>query len=65
MVLLTFKKLVMQKTVGLLLAAAAAYGIYRYSKLSPGQKKDLKNKSMDILNNKMGMRKVFGKKQMA
>ncbi|HEY2722377.1 MAG TPA: hypothetical protein VGI82_11660 [Chitinophagaceae bacterium] len=55
----------MQKTVGLLLAAAAAYGIYRYSKLSPGQKKDLKNKSMDILNNKMGMRKVFGKKQMA
>ena len=36
--------------IGLLLAAAAAYGAYKYSKLTPGQKNDLMAKGKDLLN---------------
>jgi len=40
--------------VGLLLAAAAAYGAYRYSKMSPQQKTDLKTRGKDFLDKQLG-----------
>ena len=39
----------MQKGLGLLLAAAAAYGYYRYSKMTPEQKNNLRQKGKDFL----------------
>ena len=39
----------MQKTLSLVLAAAAAYGLYKYSKLSSSEKNDLKQKGLDLL----------------
>ncbi len=48
--------------VGLLLAAAAAYGAYRYSRMSAEQKNDLKTKGKDFLNKNMGgLKNWFGK----
>jgi len=39
----------MQKSkVGLLLAAAAAYGVYRYTKMSPDKKTTLKQKGKSL-----------------
>ena len=40
--------------VGLLIAAAAAYGAYRYSKLTPEQKSNLKTKGKDFLDKNLG-----------
>ncbi len=40
--------------IGLLLAAAAAYGAYRYSKLTPEQKNGLMTKGKDFLNKNLG-----------
>ena len=40
--------------LGLFLAAAAAYGYYRYSKMSPQQKNDLRAKGKDLLNKNLG-----------
>jgi hypothetical protein len=40
--------------VGLLLAAAAAYGAYKYSRMSPTQKSDLKTRGKDFLNKNIG-----------
>lgn len=45
--------LFMRKTIGLLLAAAAAFGLYRYSKMTPQQKKDLREKGKDIWDKKV------------
>jgi hypothetical protein len=53
----------MRKTLGLLLAAAAAFGIYKYSKLTPQQKKDLKEKGKDFWDKKMRMGNMFPKKR--
>lgn len=53
----------MRKTIGLLLAAAAAFGIYKYSKMNPQQKKDLKEKGKDFLDKNMRMGKLFSKKK--
>ncbi len=53
----------MQKTLGLLLAAAAAYGVYKYSKMSPEQKNNLKQKGRDFFDKKMRLGNLFGKKQ--
>ena len=53
----------MRKTLGLLLAAAAAFGIYRYSKMTPQQKKDLKAKGKDFLDKKMQMGNLLAKKR--
>lgn len=39
-----------KKGLGLLLAAAAAYGYYRYRKLSPEQKAKLKASGKKIIN---------------
>lgn len=48
--------------VGLLLAAAAAYGAYRYSKMTPEQKNNLKTKGKDFLNKNLGgFGNLFGK----
>jgi hypothetical protein len=52
----------MRKTLGLLLAAAAAFGIYKYSKLTPQQKKDLREKGRDFWDKKMRMGNLFTKK---
>ncbi len=55
---------VMQKKgIGMLLAAAAAYGYYRYSKMSSVQKEDLLRKGKDFVNRNLGgLGNVFGKK---
>ena len=53
----------MRKTLGLLLAAAAAFGIYKYSKMTPQQKKDLKEKGKDFLDKKMRMGNLMAKKR--
>ena len=52
-----------RKSLGMLLAAAAAYGMYKYSKLSPEQKNNLKQKGRDLLNKNFGLGDLFGKKQ--
>jgi hypothetical protein len=54
-----------RKSLGMLVAAAAAYGIYKYSKMSPEQKNNLKAKGRDFLDkNFSGLGNLFGKKQM-
>ena len=57
----------MQKSkIGLLLAAAAAYGVYRYSKMTPEQKSSLKSKGKDFLNKNLGdLNNLVGKKRAA
>jgi hypothetical protein len=56
----------MRKTIGLLLAAAAAFGIYKYSKMTPQQKKDLKEKGKDFWDKQMKTgRTMFTKKRAA
>jgi hypothetical protein len=52
-----------RKSLGLLLAAAAAYGAYKYSKLSPEEKNNLKTKGKDLLNRNLGLGNLFGRKQ--
>lgn len=52
--------------VGLLLAAAAAYGAYRYTKMTAEQKSSLKAKGKDFLNKNLGdMNNLFGKTKTA
>ena len=52
-----------RKGLGLLLAAAAAYGYYRYSKMTPEQKKKMMQKGKDLLNDNFGgIGDFFGKK---
>lgn len=53
----------MNRAIGLLLAGAAAYGVYRYSKMSPQQKSALKQRGKDFLDkNLSGVKNMFGKK---
>jgi len=53
-----------RKGLGLLLAAAAAYGYYRYKKMTPDQKNSLKEKGKKFMNDNLsGLGKVFRKKQ--
>lgn len=42
------------KTLGLLAAAAAAYGIFKLSKMTPQQKDELLGKGKDLFNKGMG-----------
>ena len=55
----------MQKSfVGLILAAAAAFGYQKYSKMTPEQKADLKKRGKGFLDkNFPGMKNMFGKKE--
>jgi hypothetical protein len=47
-------------TLGLLLAAAAAYGYYRYTKMTPQQKNDLRTKGKDFVDKNLGgLKNVF------
>lgn len=49
--------------LGLILAAAAAFGIYKYSKMTPEQKNSLKTKGKSFLDKNMGgLSNMFGKK---
>jgi len=49
---------------GLLAAAAAAYGAYRYSRMTPEQKADMKTRGQDFLNKNLGgLRNLFNKKK--
>jgi len=50
-----------RKVLGLLLAAAA-YGYYRYSKMTPEQKNDLRRKGKNFVDKNLGdLGNVFGK----
>lgn len=52
-----------RKGLGLLLAAAAAYGYYKYSKMTPDQKSSLRQKGKDFLDKNLGgVKDMFGKK---
>jgi len=54
----------MRKTIGLLLGAAAAYGIYKYSKMSPTEKNELRSRGKDFLDKQLSdVSSLFGKKQ--
>jgi hypothetical protein len=55
----------MRKTLGLLLAGAAAFGLYKYSKLTPQQKRELKEKGRDFWDKKMRMGQLLPKKRPA
>ena len=53
----------MQKKLLGLILAAAAYGVYRYTKMTPEQKADLKRRGGDFLDRNMGsFGNVFGQK---
>ena len=53
----------MQKKLLGLILAAAAYGVYRYTKMTPEQKTDLKRRGGDFLDRNMGsFGNVFGQK---
>lgn len=43
-----------KKGLGLLLAAAAAYGYYRYNKMTPEEKNALMEKGKKIVNDNFG-----------
>jgi hypothetical protein len=53
----------MKKTLGLALLAAAAYGYYKYSKLTPTEKENLKMRGKDLLDKKLGLGNLFNNKQ--
>jgi hypothetical protein len=50
--------------LGLLIAAgAAAYGAYKYSKMTPEQKSNLRTRGKDFFNKNLGgLGNLFGKK---
>jgi len=52
----------MQRKLLGLLFAAAAYGLYKYSRMTPEQKGDLKKRGKEFLNKNMGgVENMFGK----
>ncbi len=51
-----------KKGLGLLIAAAAAYGVYRFSKMKPEQKKAWKEKGMKFMDENFNFGHMFGKK---
>lgn len=51
------------KGMNLLLAGLAAYGFYRFSKMTPVQKNELKQKARKFVDdNFTGLGNIFGKK---
>ena len=54
----------MNRKFGVLLAAAAAYGAYRYNKLSADDKTKLKQRGKDFLDKNLGdLTNMFSKKK--
>ena len=52
-----------RRGLGLLLAAAAAYGFYRYRKMTPEQKSQLQKRGKDVLDKNFGgLKDLFRKK---
>lgn len=52
-----------KKAMGMLLAAAAAYGYYRYSKMTPEERKNMMEKGKQLFNENFGrVGDLFGKK---
>jgi hypothetical protein len=53
----------LRNKTGLLLAGLAAFGYYKYSKMTPEQKKNLMDKGKDLINKNFGgLDNLFGKK---
>jgi len=53
----------LRNKTGLLLAGLAAFGYYKYSKMTPEQKNSLIEKGKDLLNKNFGgLENLFGKK---
>ena len=53
----------LRNRTGLLLAGLAAFGYYKYSKMTPEQKNSLITKGKDLLNkNFSGLENILGKK---
>jgi hypothetical protein len=50
----------MQRKLLGLLFAAAAYGLYKYSRMTPEEKSDIKKRGKDFLNKNVG--NAFGNK---
>jgi hypothetical protein len=55
----------MQRKLLSLLFAAAAYGIYKYTQMTPEEKSDLKRKGKEFLSKSMGFEDMNGKKTAA
>ena len=54
----------MNRRFGVLLAAAAAYGAYRYNKLSAEEKTQMKQRGKDFINKNLGdLTNLFSKKK--
>ena len=52
-----------RRGLGLLLAAAAAYGYYKYSKMTPEDKTNLRERGKKFVDKNLGgMGNIFGKK---
>jgi hypothetical protein len=64
LIILNLKIYFMQRRgLGMLLAAAAAYGFYRYRKMTPEQKNSLKQRGKSFVEKNFGgLGNVFGKK---
>lgn len=62
--IIKIKTTIMQKSnLSLLIAAAAAYGAYKYTRMTPEQKSSLKTKGKDFLDKNLGgLNNIFGKK---
>ncbi|HET9824849.1 MAG TPA: hypothetical protein VFP87_05915 [Chitinophagaceae bacterium] len=52
----------MKKSLALVLGALAAFGLYKYSKMTPEQKNNLKTKGKDLLD-KSRLSDLLAKKQ--
>ncbi len=53
----------LRNKTGLLLAGLAAFGYYKYSKMTPEQRNNLMSKGKDLLNKNFGgLENIFGKK---
>ncbi|HEX6192712.1 MAG TPA: hypothetical protein VFZ42_10115 [Chitinophagaceae bacterium] len=53
-----------RKGLGMLLAAAAAYGYYKYNRMTPEQKTSMRNRGKDFLDKNLGgLGNLFGRKK--
>jgi|GEM_PF-1030226 len=52
----------MRKGFGVILAAAAAFGLYKYRRMTPEQRKDLHQKGKSFIDKYGGFKNIFRKK---